>query len=71
MGVLKKVFLFLFISTFILIAQDIRDQCTSIIVTKGATEDGSVIITYAADNERIPKLNYTSPADHEEGSTES
>ncbi len=39
--------------------------CTNILVTKGATQDGSVILTYTCDGEFHPHLRYTPAADHE------
>jgi dipeptidase len=39
--------------------------CTSILVSKGATKDGSVIITYSCDGEFLPSLTYTAAADHD------
>jgi len=41
--------------------------CTSILVGKGASEDGSVMITYSCDGEFLPHLEYTPAADHEPG----
>lgn len=41
--------------------------CTNIIVTKGASSDGSVIITYAVDGEFLPALRATPAADHAQG----
>ena len=41
------------------------EACTNILVTKGATEDGSVILTYTCDGEFHPHLRYTPAADHE------
>lgn len=38
--------------------------CTSIIVTKGASADGSVIITYSCDGEFLPRLRLFPAADH-------
>ena len=38
--------------------------CTSLIVTRGASADGSVMITYACDGEFHPHMNYTPPEDH-------
>ncbi|MGA2363315.1 MAG: hypothetical protein ABSG73_12760 [Candidatus Aminicenantales bacterium] len=38
--------------------------CTSIIVTKGASADGSVIITYSCDGEFLPRLRLYPAADH-------
>ncbi len=39
--------------------------CTNFIVTKGASKDGSVMITYTCDGEFHPHLRYTPAADHE------
>lgn len=41
--------------------------CTSIIVTKGASADGSVIITYSCDGEFLPRLRLYPAADHKPG----
>jgi dipeptidase len=41
--------------------------CTSILVSKGATKDGSVIITYSCDGEFHPRLRSQPAADHEPG----
>jgi len=38
--------------------------CTNILVSKGATADGSVIITYSCDGEFLPHLSYTPAKDH-------
>jgi len=40
------------------------DACTNILVTKGASSDGSVIITYTCDGEFHPRLRHTPAADH-------
>jgi dipeptidase len=42
-------------------------SCTSLLVTKGASQDGSVMITYTCDGEFHPHLNYTPATDHEAG----
>lgn len=42
-------------------------SCTSMLVTRGATQDGSVIITYTCDGEFHPHLNRTPAADHQPG----
>ncbi len=42
--------------------------CTSILVSKGASKDGSVIITYACDGEFHPILRQIPAEDHEPGS---
>jgi dipeptidase len=41
--------------------------CTNILVTKGASTDGSVIITYSVDGEFHPLLRHTPAADHKPG----
>lgn len=41
--------------------------CTNILVTKGASKDGSVIITYAMDGEFHPRLEHAPAADHKPG----
>jgi len=38
--------------------------CTNIIVSAGASKDGSVIITYSCDGEFLPHLQYTPAQDH-------
>ncbi|MFZ5979806.1 MAG: dipeptidase [Candidatus Zixiibacteriota bacterium] len=43
------------------------ESCTSLIVTKGASEDGSVMITYTCDGEFHPHLEMELPADHAPG----
>ena len=41
--------------------------CTNILVTKGASADGSVIVSYSVDGEFHPLLRHTPAADHAEG----
>ena len=43
--------------------------CTSILVSKGASADGSVLITYACDGRFHPHLRHRAAADHEPGSS--
>ncbi|UCG52667.1 MAG: C69 family dipeptidase [Candidatus Latescibacterota bacterium] len=43
----------------------VAHTCTNLIVTKGASSDGSVMITYTCDGEFHPHLRYTPAADHE------
>jgi dipeptidase len=40
------------------------ESCTSLLVTRGASVDGSVIITYTCDGEFHPNLKHTPAADH-------
>ena len=49
----------------VLIAGSSVEACTSILVTRGASADGSVMITYACDGEFHPRLRMTPAADHE------
>lgn len=51
----------------VLLSSDL-EPCTNILVTKGASADGSVIITYNCDGEFHPKLRHYPAADHEPGS---
>jgi len=44
------------------------DNCTNLLVTKGASQDGSVMITYTCDGEFHSHLERTPAADHEPGS---
>jgi dipeptidase len=41
------------------------DGCTNLLVTKGASVDGSVMITYTCDGEFHPHLEYSPAADYE------
>ncbi|MBN1939683.1 MAG: C69 family dipeptidase [Candidatus Aminicenantes bacterium] len=43
------------------------DDCSSFLVTKGASKDGSVMITYTCDGEFVPLLERISAADHKPG----
>jgi dipeptidase len=40
------------------------EACTNLLVTKGASEDGSVMITYTCDGEFLPHLEYSPAADY-------
>ena len=46
-----------------------EDNCSSFLVTKGASKDGSVMITYTCDGEFLPHLEYIPAQDHDPGST--
>ena len=41
------------------------NACTNLLVTKGASEDGSVMITYTCDGEFHPHLEYIPARDHD------
>ncbi len=43
------------------------EACTNILVTKGASADGSTMITYACDGRFHPRLEHSAPADHPPG----
>ncbi|MDY7109237.1 MAG: C69 family dipeptidase [Planctomycetota bacterium] len=43
--------------------------CTNLLVTRGASQDGSVMITYTCDGEFHPHLRRIPAADHEPGET--
>ncbi len=61
-----RVFLFLIIFTVVLTAARLN-ACTSILVTKGASKNNSVMITYACDGEFHPHVKITPAADHQPG----
>jgi dipeptidase len=61
-----KTALLILLGLAILIAGS-ASACTSIVVTRGASTDGSVIITYSCDGEFHPHLEYTPAADYEPG----
>jgi dipeptidase len=50
-----------------LVAATPAAACTNILVAKGASADGSVMITYTCDGEFHPHLRYTPAADYEPG----
>ena len=54
----------------LLTARPAADACTNIIVTKGASADGSCMVTYAADSHQLfGELYFRPAADHPVGST--
>lgn len=61
-----KLTLSVFLSFLCLFAinQWAQDDCSSFLVTKGASKDGSVIITYTCDGEFLPHLEYIPAQDH-------
>ena len=63
---MKKLILILLLlaNTFFLFAQDTGDACTNIIVTKGATESGSVHICYTCDAPFLSHLKQIHAKDH-------
>ena len=62
----KRTHLLLLLMVFTWVALPIVSHaCTSILASKGATKDGSVIITYSCDGEFHPRLRFTPAADYE------
>ena len=60
---------FIFIILLSLVLGSVAIACTSILVTKGASNDGSVIVTHEADGELgDPRFIYVPAADHKPGS---
>jgi len=57
----------IYLWVYVLLTGSQVEACTSLLVTKGASEDGSVMITYTCDGEFHPHLHYTPAADHEPG----
>ena len=53
----------------LLLARPAADACTNVIVTKGASADGSCMVTYAADSHQLfGELYFRPAADHPAGS---
>jgi dipeptidase len=66
--ILKKHFMVSFLFLFLLaVPQWAQDDCSSFLVTKGASKDGSVMITYTCDGEFLPHLEYIPAQDHKQG----
>jgi len=59
--------IFVFLALFVM-NQWAEDNCSSFLVTKGASKDGSIMITYTCDGEFLPHLEYIPAQDHEPGS---
>ncbi len=59
--------IFVLVMSALAFAANPAAACTNLIVTKGASADGSVMITYTCDGEFHPRLRYTPAADHEPG----
>ena len=64
--IFSTIFAFL---ALIVMNQWAEDNCSSFLVTKGASKDGSIMITYTCDGEFLPHLEYIPAQDHEPGST--
>lgn len=54
-------------SALMLLAASAATACTNLLVTRGASADGSVMITYTCDGEFHPHMRYLPPEDHEPG----
>lgn len=64
---MKNIFLLTLVATALALPADTL-ACTSLIAAKGATADGSVLVTYAADSHNLYGELYTQPAaDHAPG----
>ena len=66
---MKKLFLIalIIIGIYILAIGSPVLSCTNLLVTKGASVDGSVMITYTCDGEFHPHLEYEPATDYEPG----
>ncbi len=53
--------------SWILVLTSISWSCTNILVTKGASKNKSVMITYSCDGEFLPRARITPAADHQPG----
>lgn len=64
----KMTMIGMLIFAFLIINQQVSNGCTNFLITKGASADGSVMITYAADSHTLYGELYHQPAaDHPEG----
>ncbi|MGB2763286.1 MAG: C69 family dipeptidase [Candidatus Aminicenantaceae bacterium] len=64
----KNIFLVCFcLMSLLVVNQWADDDCSSFLVTKGASKDGSVLITYTCDGEFLPHLDYIPAQDHKPG----
>jgi len=62
---LKNIFpVFILILSLSVMNQWAQDDCSSFLVTKGASKDGSVMITYTCDGEFLPLLEYVPAQNH-------
>lgn len=57
-------FLLFALLVFLVSPQWAKDDCSSFLVTKGASKDGSVMITYTCDGEFLPHLEYIPAQEH-------
>ena len=46
------------------VSAELKADCTNLLVTKGASADGAIMITYTCDGEFHPRLRRTPAADH-------
>jgi len=61
---MKVKFFAAFFFLFMIFSSTGSDACTNLIVTKGATKDGSVIITYTCDGEFLPHFGFEPAKDY-------
>jgi len=52
---------------FVVLSANVAYACTNILVSRGASKDGSVMITYSADGASMPRLIHVPSADHKPG----
>jgi dipeptidase len=65
---MKQIFLFCFLFSLLVSGINKSFACTNFIITKGASKDGSVMITYAADSHtRYGSIAFFPAADHQPG----
>ncbi len=64
---MKRLITFFLILSTISFTYNITRACTSLLVTKGASADGSTMITYTCDGEFHPHLGYEPAKDYPEG----
>jgi dipeptidase len=67
MNIMKKAGRFFILAFLAVSVSQLGFPCTSILVTKGASADGSVIITYSCDAEFLATVRFFPAADHKPG----
>ena len=61
---MRNAICFVFVCLVLALTNGASWGCTNLIVTKGASADGSVMVTYTCDGEFHPRLRYEPPADY-------
>jgi len=63
----RRVLYVITLTILFLMVPQLQDACTSVLVSKGASKDGSTIISYSCDGEFHPRPRIIPAADHKPG----